>query len=89
MPALAAPFQVTASTPATKVVAVTPSNTVDLANYAKALLVTAAGNVEIIAVSDADDASVTLAVVVGQLLPICVRRVRAAGTTATVYALYD
>lgn len=65
---------------------VAPSDAADLAFVCKALLVTAPGNVSFIAQEDAD--AVTIPVVAGQILPIRIKRVKATGTTATVYALY-
>jgi hypothetical protein len=72
--------------PAKSIVAVSPNNDADLAFVCKALLVTVSGNVSFIAQEDAT--AVTIPVVAGQILPIRVKRVRATGTTATVYALY-
>jgi hypothetical protein len=79
-----------AATNATKADAVVPSDAVDLTSYAKALLVTVAGTLSLIPAKNADNAPVALAaVVVGQVIPIRTRRVRATGTTATVIALHD
>lgn len=64
---------------------VTPSDSVDLAPYAKALVVTVAGNLVILPVQNADNASITFTgLQAGQLIPYRVRRVFATGTTASV-----
>lgn len=66
-----------------RVVAVTPDDNTDLTTYAKALYIGVAGDVEIIAVGDSDASPhIFKNHPVGYML--CqVRRVRAAGTTAT------
>lgn len=85
-----------ATSPALKFAAVTPSDTDNLAlgsnsMYARALYIGGAGNVEV--VSAADDGStptVFVGVPAGTILPIQVRAVLAANTTATsIVALYD
>lgn len=64
---------------------VTPSDTVDLVPYAKALVVTAAGNLVILPMMNADGVTITFTgLPVGYVLPYQVRRVYATGTTASV-----
>lgn len=64
--------------------AVTPSDTQDLTNYAKALLIGGAGTLKVIPVGNADDAPITVDVTAGQVFSFCqVRRVFATGTSAT------
>ena len=66
---------------------ITPSDTVDLTMYAKAIVVTAAGNLVILPVGNTDNAGglVTFtAAPVGFIPPYRVRRVNATGTTASV-----
>lgn len=65
---------------------ITPSDTVDLSPYAKAIVVTAAGNLAILPVGNTDNAGgiVTFtSAPVGFVPPYRVRRVNATGTTAT------
>lgn len=77
------------SAPARKVVAVTPHNDNDLAQYARCLYVGVAGDVEVIPVGNADDAPVIFKNHPIGYLPAQVRRVRAAGTTASqILAIY-
>jgi hypothetical protein len=77
------------SDPARKVVAVTPSDTVDLTTYAKALYIGVTGDVTVIPVGQ------TTAVTfkshpVGYFVGCQVRRVNSTGTTASqILALYD
>jgi hypothetical protein len=74
--------------PARSIKAVTPNDAVDLPDgVCKALLVTADGNVVLIAESDPDIGAVTVATLKGAIIPVRVRRVKT-GTTATVLALY-
>lgn len=75
------------STPGRKLAAITPSNSTDLAIYAKALLCLAEGNVVIVPVENADEESFTVPMAPGQVLPVQVRRVMATNTTATVVAI--
>jgi hypothetical protein len=79
------------TTPARRAAAVTPSDSADLAIYAKALWIGGAGSVAIIPVGNADGDSVVIAgCPAGALLPIQVRRVLTTGTTATaISALFD
>ena len=75
----------TAAGPATDIVPVTPDDATDLADVASALYVETGGAVSIVTVRGA-----TRTVVLGDqsILPVGVRRVRAAGTTATgIHAL--
>ena len=71
-------------------VAITPSDTVDLAPYAKALYIGVAGNVKVIPLTNADDAAVTFYNHPVGYMPVQVRRVYATGTTATnIVGLYN
>ncbi len=71
-------------------VAVSPSDTVDLTPYAKALYVGSAGDLVIIPVNNADDAPVTFANHPVGYCPVQVRRVKATGTIASgIIALMD
>ena len=77
----------TLESPAISVAEVTPSNDADLPRgVCKALWVTEDGDLEFIAA--ADSSSITVTVTAGTIIPVRARRVRAAGTTATVVALY-
>ena len=68
--------------PATRLRAVTPSDSVDLDYIPKALYVGTGGNVSIIALEDS--AAVTLTnVAAGTIIPIRAKFVRATGTTAS------
>ena len=79
-----------ASGPARRAVGVTPSDTVDLSAYAKALYVGAAGNVRVLTVGGEDTEAVTFANHPVGWLPVQVRRVLATGTTATqIVAAFD
>lgn len=74
------------SGPATKIAAVTPSDSADLNPPCVALAITTAGNVKVTAV---DGGTETFAVTAGQILPVAVSRVWSTGTTATgIIALY-
>jgi len=76
--------------PARRAVAVTPSDTVDLTAYAKALYVGAAGNVRVLTVGAEDGDAVTFANHPVGWLPVQARRVLATGTTATqIVAAFD
>lgn len=67
---------------------VTPNNGADLDRITKGLYVGGAGDVEVILVEDAAQLVFT-GVPAGTILPLQVRRVRAANTTATnIIALY-
>ena len=64
---------------------ITPSDTVDLALYAKAIVVTAAGNLVILPVQNNDGTTITFTgVQPGFVPPYRIRRVFATGTTASV-----
>lgn len=63
---------------------VTPSDTVDLLHYAKAIRVGADGDVCFIPVNDADGATLTVTLKAGDVFDMFqIRRVLATGTTAT------
>jgi hypothetical protein len=65
--------------------AVTPSDTTDLPNVAKAVVCLSDGNISIIPASEADtDFVAFVGVSAGFVPPFQVRRVMATGTTATV-----
>lgn len=69
----------------TKGRAITPSDTVDLNPYAKAIVVTAAGNLVILPAANADGSTITFTgAAVGFVPPYRVRRVLSSGTTASV-----
>jgi hypothetical protein len=73
-----------------KTLPVTPSDTVDLASYPKAVVVITAGNLSVLPAQNADGATVLFtAAPVGFSPPFTVRRVLAALTTAAVVAVYD
>ena len=85
-----------ATSPALKFAAVTPSDSANLAlgpnsMYARALYVGGAGNVTVVSAADDTETPVTFtAVPAGSILPIQVRAVMSTGTTATaIVALYD
>lgn len=64
---------------------ITPSDTADLTTYAKAIVVTVAGNLVILPVKNADGTTITFTgSAVGFIPPYRVRRVMATGTTASV-----
>lgn len=70
--------------------AITPHDTNDLDPYAKAVVVTGAGNLVIMPTKNADDVTITFTgVPVGFIPPYEVRRVLATGTTATVARVDD
>lgn len=81
-------YNVNPTDPAVQLAAVTPSDTVDLSQVARALWVGTAGSVAVIA--SGDSSAVTLAGVNGgTLLPIRVKRVLSTGTTAgSIVAVY-
>lgn len=79
-----------ASGPGRRAAAVTPSDTVDLPTYAKALYVGAVGNVRILTVGGEDGEAVTFANHPVGWLPVQARRVLATGTTAAqIVAAFD
>lgn len=69
------------SGPADNLVAITPSDSTDLANVSRAIYVGGAGN--IVVTPAGGGSNVTLTVVAGAVLPIRVSRVLSTGTTAT------
>jgi hypothetical protein len=71
---------------------VTPSDTADFVAYPKVVAVAAAGNLVVLPLKAADDGAhlVTFtAAPVGFVVPFRVRRVMAAGTTATIVQIFD
>jgi hypothetical protein len=68
------------SGPARNAAAVTPDDGVDLANVSRGIVVGTGGNIAVTMVGGMD---VTIAVSDGAILPICVTRIKATGTTAT------
>jgi len=86
----AAVNQIAATAPATRLAAVTPSDSnVDLTDIPRALFVGVAGNIALVGRDDTGNTGTVLAVTAGQLIPVMVRRVLATGTTATgIVALY-
>ncbi len=74
--------------PARSIRSVTPADTSDLPDgVCKGLFILSDGNLKIVAMRDADNEHVTIAVTAGMIVPVMVRRVME-GTTATVVALY-
>lgn len=72
----------------TKSVPITPSDTVDLAKYAAAVVVVTTGNLKVIPAQNADADVVTITgAPVGFVTPFQVPRVIATGTTAVVASL--
>lgn len=69
------------TSPADNLIAITPSDSTDLAQDSRAIYVGGAGN--LVVTPAAGGSNVTLAVVAGSILPIRVRRVLSTGTTAT------
>jgi hypothetical protein len=67
--------------PADNQVAVTPSDSTDLAYISRALFIGGAGN--IVVTPSSGQANITYTVPAGMILPIRVSRVLATGTTAT------
>jgi hypothetical protein len=67
--------------PADNQVAITPSDTTDLAYISRALFIGGAGNIVVTPASG--QANITYTVPAGMILPIRVSRVIATGTTAT------
>ena len=81
---------ISAASIARRAVAMTPSDTVDMTTYAKALYVGAAGNASVLTVGGEDTEAVTFANHPVGWLPVQVRRVLATGTTATqIVAAFD
>lgn len=78
-----------ADMPARRLLAVTPNDSTDLTDIPKALWISAAGTVNLVAASDVANTGTPMGTLaVGTIIPVRVRRVRATGTTATVIALY-
>ena len=76
--------------PARRAVAVTPSDTVDLTETAKALYLGQGGDLRLIPAGAADDAPVVLTAHASGYVPVQTRRVMQTGTTATgIVALFD
>ena len=71
--------------PATRLAAVTPSDTTDL-NGSRALWVGGAGNLVVMATNDT--VAVTMVVAANTLIPVFARRVMAATTATSIVALY-
>lgn len=67
---------------------ITPNDNTDLAEYAKAIVVTAFGNLVILPVDNADGTTINFTgAPVGFVPPFQVRRVLATGTTASVASI--
>lgn len=79
-----------ADAPADLFAAITPDDNNDLATNTRAIYVGGAGNISALAACDGVGTPVVFtAVPVGTVLPICARRIRSTGTTATLLiALY-
>jgi hypothetical protein len=77
-----ATLAVSALSPARRLAAVTPSDSVDLARYG-CLKVGGAGTIAMIAADDPDGAPQNWSAAAGEIVPVIVRRVLATGTTAT------
>lgn len=75
------------SEPATRVAAVTASNSTDLTG-ARGLFVGGAGNVSVRMVGDPETTVVFTGVVAGSILPVRVTRVMAATTATDITALF-
>lgn len=73
---------------ASRAVAVTPHDTNDLANVARALWVGGAGNVAVL-LSEDSSAVTFVGVAAGTLLPLRAKRVLSTGTTATSIVAVD
>jgi hypothetical protein len=70
--------------------AVVPSDSTDFAVFAKAIVVTAAGNLVIVPADNADNETITFTgVSVGFIPPYQVRRVLATGTTASAATVLE
>jgi hypothetical protein len=81
----------TAISPGRRMAAVTPSDSEDLAAYAKSLRIETAGTLKFIPVENDDEDVVTLEVTAGEVLDfVQVRRVMATGTTAEdIWAIWN
>jgi hypothetical protein len=69
------------SSPAPNAAAVTPSDSTDLTNFARGLMVNVAGDVSVDFVDSGS--SIILTLLAGVVYPFQVKRVRSTGTTAT------
>lgn len=69
--------------PSASFVAISPSDSVDLAIPARALYVGGGGNIAVIGLDDESTVTTFIAVPTGSVLPIRVKRVKSTGTTAT------
>lgn len=74
--------------PATRSVAVTPSDVADLANVSRALWVGGAGNVAVMLLDDTV-ATTFVGVAAGTMMPLRVKRVMSTNTTATNIVAID
>lgn len=74
------PYSQGLESPASNFVAVTPSDSAELAVLPRFLIIGTAGNVSLV---NADGQSVTIPVQAGQVLPLRPSKVNATGTTAT------
>ena len=78
----------TADSPSASFAAVTPSDSTDLTDYARALYVGGAGNLYVDGIEGGSNVGF-IGVAAGTILSIAVKRVRATNTTATnIVALY-
>lgn len=80
MPDLFADFRPGLESPASRLAAVTPSDSVDLAVTSRAINVAAAGNVR---VTTSGGDTVTVHIAAGIAFPVRAQRIWATGTTAT------
>lgn len=71
--------------PARRLVTIAPNNSVDLAQPVRGIYVGGTGDLNVVAIDDADGATQTLsAVPQGTFVPITTKRVMSTGTTATL-----
>lgn len=68
--------------PPRQFVAITPSDSADLATYVRGLTCGTAGAVSVVPMGSPDETAVVVNLVAGQWLPMFVRKVNATGTTA-------
>jgi len=72
------------TTPPLNMLAITPSDTVDLTNFTRGVYVGASGNLVVDPAGDEGDATVTFTnLAAGVLHPMIVKRIRSSGTSAT------
>lgn len=76
-------YEPSADEPATDAVAVTPSDTDDLPFAARALYIGVTGDVNVVMANDDGGTAVLFKAVPVGILPVAVRKVKAASTTAT------